>query len=350
MSDAGGWLKTGRFLLAFLQTFNPFNWLLVDPNLAPVYRTGPYPPLPVLLFPFIVLGGWITLKRMRQPNYRLMWVGLVAAAAGAAPFGGTLPGSLLAVPLLAGLAVIGVQAVAEWLQRKWSRLPAWLPASLALAAVAVGSLVLLISALSQGPRWKVDYGREGLQFGAPQIYAAARDYAVSHPERSVLVWPEWSSDPEALRRFFAPSMGDRIRSGTVDGYLYQRVADIEQQAFILPQDQYQAVLASGKFDTTTVDRIAYPDGQPAFYLVELVYTPQFEAVLAQETEQRHALVSESLTLDGETLTVLHSALDIGVPVNLFDGYADSLVRSAAANPLVIELHFADPAEPARSDA
>ena len=72
VSDAGGWLKTGRYLLAFVQTFNPFNWLLVDPNLAPVYRTGPYPPLPVLLFPFIVLGGWITLKRIRQPNYRLI--------------------------------------------------------------------------------------------------------------------------------------------------------------------------------------------------------------------------------------------------------------------------------------
>jgi hypothetical protein len=188
----------------------------------------------------------------------------------------------------------------------------------------------------------VDYGREGLQVGAPQIYAAAREYAESHPGRSVLVSPEWSSDPEALRRFFAPAMGDRIRSGTVEAYLYQRVPDIEQQAFILPQDQYQSLLASGKFFTTTLESIAYPDGQPAFYLVELVYTPQFEAVLAQETEQRHALVSDSIILDGEILTVLHSALDIGVPVNLFDGFADSLVRSAAANPLVIELHFATP--------
>jgi len=342
VSDMGGWQKAGKFLLATLQAVNPFQWLLVDPNLAPTYRSGSYAPLPLLLFPLIVLGASKAVKQTRQAEYRLLWVGLTAAAIGAAPWDGRLPGSLLAVPILAVLAVIGLQAVLEWLKRHWQRLPDSVPARLALAVVGGGSLVLLISALNPGPRWQVDYGREGLQYGAPQIYAAASNYVDSHAERSVLVWPEWSSDPEAMRRFFAPDLGERIKSGMVDAYLYQRLPEIEKFAFLLPNDQYLTILASGKFYVTTVNSIAYPDGQPAFHLVELVYTPQFEAILAQETEQRHTLVTSEAVVGGETITVRHSALDIGVPVNLFDGFAESLVRSASANPLVIELHFAAP--------
>ncbi|HWR65990.1 MAG TPA: hypothetical protein VN364_07710 [Bellilinea sp.] len=342
VSEMGGWQKAGKFLLAVLQTVNPFQWLLVDPNLAPAYRTGPYPPLPFLLFPLVALGGWIAVTRSRQAEYRLLGVGLIAAAIGAAPWGGRLPGSLLAVPILAVLAVIGLQAALEWLRKHWQRLPDGVLNLLALAVVGGGSLALLISALNPGPRWQVDYGREGLQYGAPQIYAAASEYLDRHAERKVQVWPEWSSDPDALRRFFAPDLGEHIKSGMVDAYLHQRLPDLEQFAFILPNDQYQTVLASGKFDVTTVDSIAYPDGQPACHLVELVYTSQFEAILAKETEQRKALVSSEAVVGGETIIVLHSALDIGVPANLFDGFAESLVRSASANPLVVELHFAAP--------
>ena len=342
VSDAIGWQKAGKFVLAMLQAANPFSWLLVDPYLAAGYRTGPFPPLPILLFPFVILGGWRAVKRINQAGYRLLWFGLLAAAVGAAPFGGTLPASLLAVPLLAGLAIVGLGVALDWLQRKWKRMPDWLSVAALLSALSAGSLLLLVSALNPGPRWQLDYGREGLQYGAPQIYAAASEYIASHPERSVLVWPEWSSDPEALRRFFSPGLREKVNSGMLDTYLYQREPGIEQLAFVLPDDQYQAAMASGKFYTTTVESIAYPDGQAAFHLVELVYTPQFEAVVATETEQRHALVRALVTIDGETVTVLHTALDIGAPVNLFDGQNASLVRSAAANPLVIELHFSAP--------
>jgi len=338
----GGWQKAGKFLLAVLQAVNPFQWLLVDPKLASVYRSGPFPPLPVLLFPLVVFGAYKAVQRARQAGYRLLWVGLTAAAVGAAPFGGTLPGSLLAVPVLAVLAMIGLQAALDWLKKRWQRWPDSLPALLAFAVLGGGSLALLISALNPGPRWQVDYGREGLQYGALQIYAAASDYVTGHPERSVLVWPEWTSDPDGLRRFFAPDLGERIKSGMVDTYLYRREPDMEQVAFLLPHDQYQMVLASGKFTVTTVESIAYPDGKPAFHLVELVYTPQFEAILTQETEQRHALVASEVVVDGEIITALHSALDIGVPANLFDDFGESLVRSASANPLAIELYFAAP--------
>jgi hypothetical protein len=269
-------------------------------------------------------------------------VGGLAASLGAAPIGGKLPHTLPAVPILAAFAVIGLHAARDWLTLRWQKLPGWLPAPALLLAAGGGSLALLFSALTGGQRWQLDYGREGLQFGAPQIYGTALTYANSHPARSVLVWPEWSTDPEALRRFFVPNHLDRIRNAFVDPYLYQRDPGIGQYAFLLPADQYDEIQSSGKFEITTIESIDYPDGQPAFSLVELAYAPQFEQILAQESEQRRVLVTEQLSVEGETLTVRHSALDIGEPANLFDGRTESLVRTAAANPLVVELVFPQP--------
>src|SRR3972149_711303 len=114
VSDAIGWQKAGKFVLAMLQAANPFSCLLFDPYLAAGYRTGPSPPLPILLFPFVVLGGWRAAKRINQAGYRLLWVGLLAAAIGAAPFGGMLPASLLAGPLLAGVAMGWVGGAVGW--------------------------------------------------------------------------------------------------------------------------------------------------------------------------------------------------------------------------------------------
>jgi len=54
------------------------------------------------------------------------------------------------------------------------------------------------------------------------------------------------------------------------------------------------------------------------------------------------LVASPAQLDGQALEVLHSPLDMGSAGDLFDGNADSLIRGRDANPLVLELRFAQP--------
>jgi 4-amino-4-deoxy-L-arabinose transferase-like glycosyltransferase len=54
------------------------------------------------------------------------------------------------------------------------------------------------------------------------------------------------------------------------------------------------------------------------------------------------LVSSPAQLDGQTVEVLHSPLDIGSAGDLFDNNADTLIRGRDANPLVLELRFAQP--------
>jgi hypothetical protein len=54
------------------------------------------------------------------------------------------------------------------------------------------------------------------------------------------------------------------------------------------------------------------------------------------------LVESTAQLDGQALTVLNTPLDIGSAGDLFDGNADTLIRGRNANPLVLELRFAQP--------
>ncbi len=342
VANISNWQKAGQFFLAVLNAIDPIAWLIVNPNLPVVYRMGPYPPFPLLLAPFTMWGGWLAIQHFHRPEYRLLWIGVLSAGVGAAPFGGKLPQILPAAPLLAAFAVIGLHAGLDWLTRRWRKMPGWLPAPALLLAASGGSLILLFSVLTGSRSWLQDYSREGLQFGAPQVYGAALAYADSHPQQKVLVWPEWSTDSDALRRFFAPHHLERIQNGFLDPYLYRRDPAIGQYAFLLPADRYEQIQSSGKFNVATLESISYPNGQPAFALVELTYTPHFEQILAQESAERRALVTGEVKLGSETVAVRYSALDIGVPANLFDDSRVSLVRTAAANPLVVELLFPRP--------
>ncbi|MHB8114715.1 MAG: hypothetical protein ACYDHA_14830, partial [Bellilinea sp.] len=105
VSNISNWQKVGQFFLALLNTVNPIAWLVADPNLPVVYRMGPYPPFPLLLAPFTIWGGWLAIQRFHRHEYRLLWIGLLSAGVGAAPFGGKLPHLLFAAPLLAAFAV-----------------------------------------------------------------------------------------------------------------------------------------------------------------------------------------------------------------------------------------------------
>lgn len=334
--------KAGKFVLALLNVINPLAWFFPNPTLPPDVQTGQYAALPFLLLPFVLWGAWIAIKSIRKLPYPLIWIGLASVGVGAAPFGGNLPEILPAVPLLIILAVLGVQSAIDVTFKRVKRLPAWLPGPILLVASGTGAVLLLLGSMNAGTRWTVDYGREGIQFGAPQIFAAAKSYAISHPQRTVFIWPEWSGDPDALRQFFTSGMDRQIQLGFVDSYLYSRQPDLEEKAFLLPADQSQQVQSSGKFNVTTITAIPYPNGQSAFDLVELSYTPQLEQILAQEAVIRHELVSEEVQIGGQVVTTAHSVMDIGTAANLFDGNFESLVRTAEANPLVVELTFPQP--------
>jgi 4-amino-4-deoxy-L-arabinose transferase-like glycosyltransferase len=91
---------------------------------------------------------------------------------------------------------------------------------------------------------------------------------------------------------------------------------------------------------------ASPAGRPVFYAAPLRFDlaaeqPAGVLPVAQSPDDEQ-LEYEAARLGGRTTGVRHSRLDMGRAVDLFDGDTETLIRGESANPLVIELRFAQP--------
>jgi Dolichyl-phosphate-mannose-protein mannosyltransferase len=84
-------------------------------------------------------------------------------------------------------------------------------------------------------------------------------------------------------------------------------------------------------------------GLPVFYAATLRRDLALSSVpLLEQSPADQQLVSSPAQLDGQSIEVRHSPADIGSASDLFDKNADTLLRGRDANPLVLELRFAQP--------
>jgi hypothetical protein len=181
-----------------------------------------------------------------------------------------------------------------------------------------------------------------MQYGASQVFAAAEDYSRKNPDRPIFISPNWTFQSEVVRSFFEPA-DSPIKIGTPDAALARYQPQAEAATFVLIPGDYRKVVASQLFKQVQVDQtVPYPNGQPGFYFVRLSYRDDVQAVLARQEDELRKLVAESVSLDGQSVVVRHTRLDMGPIGNIFDPDPRSLVRSAQINPLVIELEFAQP--------
>jgi len=111
--------------------------------------------------------------------------------------------------------------------------------------------------------------------------------------------------------------------------------------FVLPLEEYQKALESGKFTDIQVKEILpYPNNQPGFYFLTMRYVDNVSSIFAAEEALRHVNQTETVTLkNGEVLTVSHSAFDMGTISDLFDGNKQTVVRTSEANPMHLEIAF-----------
>jgi hypothetical protein len=84
-------------------------------------------------------------------------------------------------------------------------------------------------------------------------------------------------------------------------------------------------------------------GRPVFYAAPLRRDQSHGVALQPDISLAdRQLVTSPAQLDGQAIAVLHSPLDMGSAGDLFDNNADTLIRGRDANPLVLELRFAQP--------
>ncbi len=331
--------KLSLYLKEYLQGLNPLYWFVPNSDDLSRHLMKGYGHLWRLSIPFFALGLGLTLRRIRRSEYRVLLIALLAAPAGAALVGMGITRALFMVIPAAVMAAIGLAVVLDWAQRKWKA--GWLP-GLAWLLLAAANLGMLTDALRNGPLWYRDYGLNGMQYGARQVFPAIEDYLKAHPDVQLTLSPSWANGADVLARFFVDEPLP-FQLDSISGYLVERKPLSDQMVFVMIPEEYEDVQASGKFSRVSVDRILpYPDGKPGFYFVRLRYVDEIDAILAEERAARRVLQTAAVQVFGSDARVEYSYLDIGRIEDLFDGDEASMVRSMEANPLQVNIHFDRP--------
>jgi hypothetical protein len=160
------------------------------------------------------------------------------------------------------------------------------------------------------------------------------------------VWivPSWINGPDMLRRFFIPDEPS-VQLLELEPLLEEWSEGLEDALLILTSQDLQRASESGTLVLAGTERVLpLPDGTPGFYLVRLAYSARAEADFAAQREAYSRLVSEEIQLAGRILTARHSPFAAGSILDVFDGDPATQVRTAEANPLVIELTFEQPVQ------
>jgi hypothetical protein len=326
----------------YLRGLDPVYWFLPNPVDLPRHRMADWGHLLRWTFPFFTAGLGVALWNIRRSEYRALLLAFLACPLGAVPVGMGVTRVLFYVVPASLFIALGF----DLFIRQAARWRVWLGSATAassLAALALASGALFVSALRDGPLWFRDYGLGGMQWGAAQVFGVIQEELKANPDRPIILSPTWANATDVLRRYFLPEEAP-VRLAGLRTYSENYTPFPPETLFIFPPEDYR-VIPPEMFSSVDVERILlYPDGNPGFYFLRLGYAPDAEEVLARLRAERAAPVEESITLEGVEVLTRHTRLDIGEIKTAFDGDPDSLLRTEIANPMVIELFFPAPRE------
>jgi uncharacterized membrane protein len=332
--------KISRYLVNYLSGLNPFYWFFPNNHDLIRHRMAGYGFFPWLMLPFVLWGLYTLIRGFRESRNRVILAGLLAAPAGAALIDLTVHREISIILPLAVSALIGFNAAVAYFSRRRPLNPAIISYAL-VVSLSAGSLFMLVDALKNGKTWFHDYGLDGLQWGASQVFSAAEKYSIQHPDLTLAISPNWTFQADKLMRFFLPNQRTVI-IGTADRFMDNYDDTINQFRFVLIPGDYQKARESGKFLEPVVEQvISFPDGNPGFYFVSLMYRDNAGELFRQDAIKHAMLETGRANILGVDIPVYHTRLDMGPIETIFDGDLDSVTRTSAVNPFVVE--FAVPA-------
>ena len=336
--------KVAQFVKTYAYGVSPSYWFIPNTHDLVRHIMKGYGHLNIWLLPFMLVGVGLCLWRVKSSPHRALLLGALAAPAGAALVDVSITRVLAFIPPACVLIGLGLDAALELLNKR-SRVPYWVTAGALFLVLSGASLWMLRDALTRGPLWYDDYGLYGMQYGAKQLFEeAVPELLAANPDTRISMTSTWANGADTFIRFFMPKdQASRVQMLNIDYYMGGRRELDPNTILVMTPNEYQQAVSSGKFKSVDVERVLpYPNGNPGFYFARLAYADNFEEILAQEREARSKPVQDQVTIDGQTVQVLHSQLDMGTPANMFDGDTFTLVRGLEANPLVFEFTFPEP--------
>lgn len=339
--------KARRLLDTYLLGLSPFYWFFPHELDLPRHTMQGYGHLLLVTLPFTALGFGVCVWHWRSAPHRTLVLAALAVPVGAALVGVGITRVLAFVVPAALFAALGLETALAWLSHlpeRWQgvgRFAQRFGPGLAFGLLAGGSLLMLRDALVNGPLWYRDYGLYGMQYGAKQIFVDTLPGLLrEEPQTEFVLSSTWANGADAFVRFFLPREDwPRVPMRNVDYYL-ENPNDLSRVLLIMTPSEYAAAVNSGKFKRIEVVQVLpYPDGTPGFHFARLEYVDDVAAIFAAEIAARRQPVEEVFVLNGETLQISHSRLDMGEMHHIFDGDTFTLIRGMEANPFLLELRF-----------
>lgn len=332
--------KLGQFGAEYLQGLSPLYWLFPGEQDLARHRFDSYGHLLLIAAPFLALGVIQAVRRFDQPPYRLLIISMLIIPSGAAVIEVGITRLLALVIPLAILSGLGLAALLGWLESRKVRYRT--AAGVAFTLLAALNLWLLVDALRNGPLWTTEYGLGGMQWGARQVFGQINQRLQVNPGQHIVLSPTWANGTDTLARFFLQDPPP-IELSSIDRFLNERVPELDQILFVLPEYEFDHARESHKLKDPQIEAILpYPNGDPGFYFTRLAYVADVDEIFAAEMEERSRPQSAEVEIDGQQVAVQYSRLDIGEIALAFDGDPLSLCRTMVANPAEIRLDFPEP--------
>lgn len=336
--------KLWTFSSEYLYGFNPVYWFSPQPDrdLARHVMKG----YGHILLPSVIFVGWglfISLSRLKSPEYRILLVILLAAPVGAALAQITILRTIWMVIPITIFSALGVSALLGLFGKSGVSYRALSVTAFGLLSFING--FILWDSITNGPVWYRDYTLYGMQYGAQQVFGELIPQSLDQRNDSqIVVSSTWANGADKFEQFFLSSdQQERVSLSSIDAYLFEKLPLGDHILLILTGDEFQRAAASEKFKKVTIHEVInYPDQTPGFYLVSLEYVENIDEIFRAEAEARKALVESEVVVDGDTWVIHHSMLDMGTPELIFDGDSFTLIRGLEANPFILDIQFSHP--------
>lgn len=331
--------KVRQSAVSYLGALSPAYWFIPNTTDLPRHVMLGYGHLSLWTLPFALGGLAIAVRNWRSPAHRVVLVAALAAPSAAAAAGVGITRVLSFIVPAVWLTAFGLAAALAWASR---RIPAAAVGAGLFVLLAGVNVLMLRDSLVNGPTWFDDYGLDGMQYGAQQVFGAIDEILDEAPETEIHLSPSWANGSDVLARFFLSPEAPVIVENA-DGYLAEKRELTDRMLFILTPEEYDRAVASRILTGIHIERILpFPNGRPGFYFVRMRYSSQADALLAQAEAERLRPVVDTVQLDGQPVQVTHPLFDIGPTDQMFDGDPGTLVRTYEANPARIVLDFSRP--------
>jgi hypothetical protein len=327
------------FLKNYLRGISPGYWFWPNEHDLSRHLMKNYGHILPVVFPLALAGLGISLRSFRSSAYRAILIACLAAPLGGSIVGIGITRVLVFVVPAAILASLGLKPIFGRLA-KYLSYKNWALSLFGLLAVL--NFAILRDALNNGPTWYSDYGLGGMQYGGEQVFGAVKEHLEAFPEDTVFVSPSWANGTHILHQFFLPDE-PRVHLANQSNFLNEEGDLDENTLLVLTPEEYAEAQKSDKLEDIRVIRtLPYPNGLPGFFFTRMRYSPEAEAIFAEEHARRLLPITEEFILEGQRIQIQHPLFDLGELGHLFDGDEFTFVRTYEANPALIVLTFEQP--------